>query len=95
MDPGARAAPAPLPSDPQQTLVLGELPALRTPVRFAGVTVDTSRDIDFADIDGDADLDVYVANRGTTANGGEVARSYRNQGGANSWLGEDRSLDQR
>ena len=49
--------------------------------RFQGVPNDTSRDIEFVDWDGDADLDVFVANRGTTVNGGEVSRAYRNLGG--------------
>ena len=53
----------------------------QTATRFAGVTVDTTRDMELVDIDGDCDLDVYVANRGTTVNGGEVARSYLNLGG--------------
>ncbi len=53
-----------------------------TATRFVGVPNDTSRDIDFADWDGDGDLDVYIANRGTTVNGGEVSRAYRNHGGA-------------
>ncbi len=49
--------------------------------RFSGLPADTSRDIEFADIDGDTDLDIYISNRGTTVNGGEVSRSYVNQGG--------------
>ncbi len=53
----------------------------RSAPRFAGVPNDTSRDIEFVDWDGDADLDVFVANRGTTVNAGEVNRAYRNQGG--------------
>lgn len=53
-----------------------------TGARFAGVPNDTSRDIELADVDNDCDLDVYVANRGVTANGGEVSRFYRNRGGA-------------
>ncbi len=52
-----------------------------TSTRFAGVPNDTSRDIEFADIDNDGDLDIYVSNRGTTANGGETSRFYINQGG--------------
>lgn len=52
-----------------------------TPARFQGVTADTSRDLDFADWDDDGDLDVYIANSGTTVNGGEVSRAYRNLGG--------------
>ena len=49
--------------------------------RFVGVPNDTSRDIEFADFDMDSDLDVYISNRGTTVNGGEVSRAYINQGG--------------
>ena len=52
-----------------------------TAARFAGVPLDRSRDIEFADYDGDFDLDIYVANRGTTAEGGQVSRAYLNQGG--------------
>ena len=53
-----------------------------TGARFAGVPNDTSRDCEFADTDGDCDLDIYISNRGTTVNGGEVSRFYRNLGGA-------------
>jgi hypothetical protein len=49
--------------------------------RFAGVTVDTSRDIEFMDMDNDGDLDIYVSNRGNNVNGGEVSRFYVNLGG--------------
>ena len=54
-----------------------------TATRFAGLPADTSRDIELVDLDGDTDLDVFVANRGLgLANGGEVSRAYRNEGGA-------------
>ncbi len=52
-----------------------------TPTRFAGLPADTSRDIEFADFDGDSDLDVYISNRGNTVNNGEVSRAHVNQGG--------------
>ncbi len=52
----------------------------QTGARFAGVPNDTSRDIEFVDIDNDDDLDIYVSNRGT-AGTGEVSRFYVNQGG--------------
>jgi len=51
-----------------------------TAERFLGVTVDTSRDVELADIDGDTDLDVFICNRGTLSIG-EVSRSYTNLGG--------------
>ncbi len=53
----------------------------QTSTRFAGVAVDTSRDIEFVDVDNDADLDVYIGNRGTVPNGGETSRFYTNKGG--------------
>ncbi len=49
--------------------------------RFAGLPSDTSRDIEFMDLDNDGDLDVYVSNRGTTTNGGEVSRFHINNAG--------------
>jgi hypothetical protein len=52
-----------------------------TSARFLGVPNDRSRDIEFADIDDDGDLDIYVSNRGTFASGGQPARFYINQGG--------------
>lgn len=52
-----------------------------TSTRFAGAPSDTSRDIEFADIDNDGDLDIYVSNRGTAGNGGEPSRFFINQGG--------------
>jgi hypothetical protein len=52
-----------------------------TDTRFAGMVVDTSRDVEFADWDGDWDLDLIFANRGSTVNGGEPTRAYLNQGG--------------
>ncbi len=55
-----------------------------TATRIPGAIVDTSRDVDLVDWDGDGDLDLYVANRGTTVNGGEVSRTYLNQGGKES-----------
>jgi hypothetical protein len=52
-----------------------------TSTRFAGVPNDTSRDIEFVDIDNDDDLDVYVSNRGPNPNTGEPSRFYVNLGG--------------
>lgn len=52
-----------------------------TAARFAGFPDDTSRDIEFVDLENDGDFDAYISNRGTTVNGGEVARAYINQGG--------------
>ncbi|MBC7898052.1 MAG: VCBS repeat-containing protein [Cytophagaceae bacterium] len=70
--------------------------AEETSTRFAGVAIDTSRDIEFVDVDGDADLDVHIANRGTTANGGEPGRFYTNlggvQGGTIGFFQEDTNL---
>ncbi|MED5331168.1 MAG: VCBS repeat-containing protein [Planctomycetota bacterium] len=51
-----------------------------TNTRLAGAPNDTSRDIEFADIDNDGDLDIYVPNRGT-ASTGEPSRFFINQGG--------------
>jgi hypothetical protein len=56
----------------------------QTQVRFAGMPNDTTRDIEFVDIDNDLDLDVFVANRGTGSGGsatGEASRFYVNLGG--------------
>ncbi|GJM21429.1 MAG: hypothetical protein DHS20C15_13440 [Planctomycetota bacterium] len=55
--------------------------ANQTSTRWAGVPNDTSRDIEFVDFENDGDLDVYISNRGTTVNNGEVSRTYENQGG--------------
>ena len=52
-----------------------------TAARLVGVPNDTTRDIEFADLDLDNDLDIYISNRGTTVNNGEVSRAYLNQGG--------------
>jgi hypothetical protein len=52
-----------------------------TASRLAGVPNDTSRDLEFVDVDLDNDLDMYISNRGTTTNNGEVSRAYINQGG--------------
>ncbi len=52
-----------------------------TGARFSGVPNDRSRDIEFADFDADCDLDIYVSNRGSTAEGGQPSRAYINQGG--------------
>ncbi len=52
-----------------------------TSTRFAGAPNDTSRDGEFMDVDNDGDLDVYIANRGSTANGGEPSRFFINRGG--------------
>ncbi len=51
-----------------------------TAARFAGIPNDTTRDIEFVDIDGDGDLDVFAANRGTIVTG-EVSRFHINLGG--------------
>jgi hypothetical protein len=70
--------------------------AEETATRFAGVALDTSRDIEFVDFDADGDLDVSIANRGTTSNGGETGRFYTNkgglQGGAAGFFQEDTNL---
>ncbi len=67
-----------------------------TATRFAGVTLDTSRDIEFVDVDNDADLDVFIANRGNLVNGGEPSRFYTNlgglQGGTIGFFQEDTNL---
>ena len=52
-----------------------------TATRFPGMPAAKSRDIEFADIDGDFDLDVFCAIYGTVPVGGAVSRSFRNQGG--------------
>ncbi len=54
----------------------------QTSTRFAGFPLDTSRDCEFVDIEQDGDLDIYISNRGTTANGGEPSRFYVNMGGS-------------
>ena len=53
-----------------------------TATRFAGLPADRTRDLEFVDLDGDTDLDVFTANTGTSVNAGEVSRAYLNQGGA-------------
>jgi hypothetical protein len=52
-----------------------------TSSRLAGAPNDTTRDIEFADIDNDGDLDIYVSNRGSTASGGQPSRFFINKGG--------------
>jgi hypothetical protein len=52
-----------------------------TNTRFAGIPNDTTRDVEFADIDNDGDLDIYVSNKGSTASGGQPSRFYINKGG--------------
>ncbi|HZL99351.1 MAG TPA: VCBS repeat-containing protein [Planctomycetota bacterium] len=53
-----------------------------TATRFAGMPPDTSRDIEFVDLDADDDLDVFVVNH-TNGGGslGQVSRFYVNLGG--------------
>ncbi len=51
-----------------------------TATRFAGIPLDTTRDMEFVDIDNDGDLDILSVNRGSTVNG-QVSRWYVNQGG--------------
>ncbi len=50
-----------------------------TNTRFAGVPNDTSRDCEFADIDNDGDLDIYISNRGGNTVG-QPSRFYINDG---------------
>ena len=52
-----------------------------TATLFAGIPADTTRDMEFADIDSDGDLDILSVNRGTLSGGGEVSRWYVNLGG--------------
>jgi hypothetical protein len=52
-----------------------------TAARFPGMPAKKSRDIDFADVDNDFDLDVFSTIYGTTTQGGDTSRSFRNQGG--------------
>ena len=62
-----------------QGLTVG-LFAEETAARFAGIPNDTTRDIEFVDIDDDGDLDVFAANSGTHSTG-EVSRIHVNLGG--------------
>ena len=39
-----------------------------TATRFAGLPADRTRDLEFVDLDGDTDLDVFTANTGTSVN---------------------------
>ncbi len=50
-----------------------------TNTRFAGIPNDTSRDCEFADIDNDGDLDIYISNRGGNTVG-QTSRFYINDG---------------
>jgi len=55
--------------------------AEETATRFAGFPLNTSRDLEFCDVDADGDLDAGVASDGNQGNGGRTGRFYTNRGG--------------
>jgi hypothetical protein len=65
----------------------------QTATRFAGFPDDSSRDVEFVDLDADGDLDLFIANNaGTGPPYGEPSRFYLNagglQGGTIGWFTE-------
>jgi hypothetical protein len=52
----------------------------QTATRLPGAPNDTTRDVEFMDMDDDGDLDIYVSNRGTLSSG-EASRFFTNRGG--------------
>jgi hypothetical protein len=52
-----------------------------TATRFQSLIVDSTRDIEFVDLESDGDLDVYAANNSQRAQGGQPSRFHVNHGG--------------